>query len=306
MKVKKKVVQEEDLFLQKALLSPVKFADVDLCGHISFLTLDRIWISDHSKIVIMQNKLFHNDETVIQDSLIVRHKGFFNGFHTMSKDGTFIYIDKTYTIKKVSTDLKETSFIENEDTVWIPLCVYSSLSSADLLVGMWRETPMAGKVFRYNQSGTLVKTIEHDSRGLELYKAPIYITENNNGDIVVSDYDLTILTSGALVVTDFNGLYRFQYTGNPPESGLEPYGICTDALSRILVCDGRTNKIHLIDSDGQFLAYFDIISKDIVSPCSLSYNTKYLCVGSRESNKVCIYTFFVGQTKTTGKLLIDT
>lgn len=300
IKVKRKEEQVKNMFLGKALLSPVKCADVDRCGHISFLTLDRIWISDHSKIVIMQNELFHTDKKVIQDSFIVRHKRFFNGFHTMCRDGTFIYIDKTYTIKKVSIDLKkETSFIASEDTVWIPLCVYSSLSSADLLVGVWRKTPMAGKILRYNQSGTLVKTIQHDCKGLQLYRAPIYVTENNNGDIVVSDYDLSIFMSGALVVNDSNGLYRFQYTGNPPESGLEPYGICTDASSRIMVCDGRTNKVHLIDSDGQFLAYFEI-SEDIVSPCSLSYNinTKYLCVGSRESNKVCIYRFLTGQTTT--------
>uniref|UniRef100_K1QSB8 Uncharacterized protein n=1 Tax=Magallana gigas TaxID=29159 RepID=K1QSB8_MAGGI len=57
---------------------------------------------------------------------------------------------------------------------------------------------------------------------------PNYITENNNGDIAVSDYD-------AVVVTEREGRHRFSYTGHPAESVLRPRGICTDALSHILV-----------------------------------------------------------------------
>lgn len=73
--------------------------------------------------------------------------------------------------------------------------------------------------------------MEFDSEGLELYNGPHKITENNNEDVVVSDL------SGAVVVTDSGGRHRFSYTGHPPGSGMLPSGVCTDALSRILVCD---------------------------------------------------------------------
>lgn len=38
-----------------------------------------------------------------------------------------------------------------------------------------------------NELGKLVRTIQYDNAGSELYVGPCYITGNNNGDIVVSD-----------------------------------------------------------------------------------------------------------------------
>lgn len=128
----------------------------------------------------------------------------------MSRDGIFIYIDKRYIIKKVLKDLKkEILFIESEDIVWIFLCVYSFLLLVDFLVGMWRKILMVGKVLWYNQFGILVKIIQYDSKGLQLYRVFIYIVENNNRDIVVFDYDLFIFMFGVLVVIDLNGFYCF-------------------------------------------------------------------------------------------------
>uniref|UniRef100_K1QZC9 Uncharacterized protein n=1 Tax=Magallana gigas TaxID=29159 RepID=K1QZC9_MAGGI len=86
-----------------------------------------------------------------------------------------------------------------------------------------------GKVFRYNKSGQLTQTIQYENTELELYRQPNYVTENNNGDVVVSDYE------SAVVVTDRGGRRRFSYTGHPPGSNLGPLGICTDAMSHILM-----------------------------------------------------------------------
>lgn len=46
---------------------------------------------------------------------------------------------------------------------------------------------------------------------------PRYITENNNGDIVVTDFDIG---PGAVVVTNENGSHRFSFTGHPSGSEL--------------------------------------------------------------------------------------
>eukprot|EP00105_Crassostrea_gigas_P003643 XP_011416563.1 PREDICTED: uncharacterized protein LOC105320346 [Crassostrea gigas] len=148
-----------------------------------------------------------------------------------------------------------------------------------------------GKVTRYNQSGQLTQTIQNDNTGRELYSIPYYITENNNGDVVVSDL------YGAVVVTERRGRHRFSYTGRPSGSGLRPRGICTDPLSHILVCNGITYTLQMLDKDGQFLSHLLTKSQEMGRPRSLSYdvNTHRLLVGSLDNNKVCVYRYITRQ-----------
>ena len=65
---------------------------------------------------------------------------------------------------------------------------------------------------------------------------PRYLTENINRDVVVSD-------NYAVVVANYTGKHRFSYKGPSSEPEIEPRGICTDVLSRILVCDLKTHLI---------------------------------------------------------------
>lgn len=103
-----------------------------------------------------------------------------------------------------------------------------------------------GKIVRYNQAGHLTQMIERNSVGCHIYIDPHYITETNNGDVVVADFDFA---------ADGGGYYRFSYTGPPFGPRLEPHGVCTDALSHILVCDSGTNTVQIIDRDGHFLSH---------------------------------------------------
>nr|XP_034320737.1 tripartite motif-containing protein 3-like [Crassostrea gigas] len=163
---------------------------------------------------------------------------------------------------------------------------------------MWNIDTETGKVTRYNQSGQITQTIQYHNTGQGLYSGPYYITENNNGDVVVSDYNY-ISESGAVVVTERGGRHRFSYTGHPSGSGLQPRGICTDALSHILVCDGTTNTVQMINKDGQFLSHLLTKSQEMDEPYSLSYdvNTHRLWVGSGSYNnkKVCVYRYITRQ-----------
>lgn len=122
-----------------------------------------------------------------------------------------------------------------------------------------------GKIIRYNKTGKMVQTIQCNEKGLDIFKYPCYITENNNEDMVVSD------TSGAVVVTDCAGNFRFAYTGYPQGTALDPLGVSTDALSNILVSDYYTRTIHAIDKDGQFLTYLSINLQCVSTPCSIFY-----------------------------------
>ncbi|XP_052693118.1 uncharacterized protein LOC128171376 isoform X2 [Crassostrea angulata] len=260
---------------------------VDRCYHISCVTSDRVWVSD-------LNNLMLTDTTGVplhrvEDSC----SGF--GIHTVNSESELIYIDRNYNINKLSKDMKTTTtFIERTDSTWGPGCVYWSPSTRDLLVGMYNYDTKTGKVTRYNQSGQLTQTIQYHNTGRGLYSIPIYITENNNGDVVVSD---CVGLSDAVVVTERGGRHRFSYTGHPSGSRLEPLGICTDALSHILVCDDKTKTVQMINKDGQFLSHLLTESQEMGEPRGLSYdvNTHRLWVGSWNNNKVCVYRYITRQ-----------
>eukprot|EP00105_Crassostrea_gigas_P036848 XP_019920996.1 PREDICTED: uncharacterized protein LOC109618161 [Crassostrea gigas] len=268
------------------------------CYHISCVTSDRVWVSDY------WDNLMLTDTTGVplhrvEDSLSGDIHGN-GGLHTVNSESELIYIDRKRNINKLSKDMKTTTtFIERTDFTWRPRCVYWSPSTGDLLVAMDREIrgyTGTGKVTRYNQSGQLTQTIQNNNTGLGLYRQSNYITENNNGDVVVSDVD-------AVVVTDRGGRHRFSYTGPPSGSGLVPRGICTDPLSHILVCDNITKTVQMLDRDGQFLSHLLIRPSGIFSPYSLSYdvNTHRLWVGSRDNNTVVIYRYITRQDALTGK-----
>ena len=268
---------------------------VDRCYHISCVTSDRVWVSDH------WNNLMLTDTTGVPLHRVEDSRSYLYGrLHTVNSESELIYIDRNYNINKLSKDMKTTTtFIERTDSTWDPRCVYWSPSTGDLLVGMYNDDTDTGKVTRYNQSGQLTQTIQNNNTGQGLYTLPYYITENNNGDVVVSDWLC------AVVVTERGGRYRFSYTGHQSGSGLQPRGICTDALSHILVCDDRTNTVQMINKDGQFLSHLLTKSQEMGVPYSLSYdvNTHRLFVGSRSwyNNKVCVYRYITRQDALTGK-----
>uniref|UniRef100_K1R170 Tripartite motif-containing protein 3 n=1 Tax=Magallana gigas TaxID=29159 RepID=K1R170_MAGGI len=278
---------------------------VDCCYHLSCVTSDRVWVSDGNNLMLT--------DTTGAPLHRVEDSWSGNGLHTVNSESELIYINGDYNINKLSKDIKTTTtFIERTDATWRLRCVYWSPSTGDLLVGMYREearedsddsddsndveftTTKTGKVTRYNQSGQLTQTIQNDNTGRGLYSEPCYITENNNGDVVVSDYEDG---PGAVVVTEHGGRHRFSYTGHPSGSGLLPRGICTDALSHILVCDVRTDTVQMLDRDGQFLSHLLIRPSGIFTPWSLSYdvNTHRLWVGSKYNNTVVIYRYITRQ-----------
>lgn len=227
------------------------------CYNISHVTPDQVWVSD-KKSIIMINMRGEN----IHPPFDFKHNKFGNGFHTVNNKKELVYIDHNSNICILSKDLRTTTtFIRNTDFIWSPQCLCWTKTNWDLLVAMFREDLETGKVARYNQSGQLTQISQYDKTGLKLYRKPSFIAENNNADVLVSDVD-------AIVVTNRAGRHRFTYKGLLG-SGLEPHGICTDPLSHIFVCDGRTRTIHMLNHDGQFLSHLLIDLQDIRESLSL-------------------------------------
>lgn len=261
------------------------------CFGISCLSPDRIWVHDNKKI-----SLLNTEGDTLMEVRSIRPDNLFGGYgiQTVNDEGDLIYIDKSSNVIKLSLEMKErTTFIKTTDPTWKPTCVYWSPFSQSLLVGLCTKFPWKGKVFRYNKTNQLIQTIQHDNRGLEMYAQPRYITENNNGDVIVANFH-TFNAYGAVVVTDKRGNYRFTYTGHPSGSVLLLRVICTDPLSHILICDITTSSVHMLDKDGQFLSH---LLKKAERPCSVSYdvNTNRLWVGMWNNSGMAAFTYITEQ-----------
>lgn len=167
--------------------------------------------------------------------------------------------------------------------VWIPKCLHCSPYTGDVLVGMQQMKSLTkGRIDRYEYTGRL------KNKGPVRYYNPLYVVENNNGDIVVSD------DRWRVVGTDHEGKDRFELYG------LRPYGICTDALSHILVCAIQTSTVQVFDKNGVFLRHLLFRQPGLISPCFLAYdiNTYQLWVWSDLNKRVCVYNYL---TQPTGK-----
>ena len=216
--------------------------DVDNACHVSVDKPGKLWVSDSFK------NLVQTDQGRLLQKIQGSGRGL--GYHSTTQNGDLIYTDGDKAIiNRISADRKITEFMKTGD--WAPLSVHSSRINGDILVGMY--TNEEGKVTRYNKAGKETQNILRDNQGQELYDYPHYITENINGDICTSD-----MNKFAVVVVNELGEHRFSYTGL--RSDFQPYGICTDVLGHILVCDRGKESIHLLDQDGAFLSF--ILSKE--------------------------------------------
>ncbi|XP_052677262.1 uncharacterized protein LOC128158449 [Crassostrea angulata] len=244
---------------------------VDSVYHISLGKSGRLWVSDYNSKLV-QTDLQGNQVQKIQTS------GMSEGYHTVTQGGDLIYTDKV--INRITSDNTITEFIKTGG--WRPLSIHSSHINGDILVGM--NTDRKGKVTRYNKTGTEIQNIQRNNKGRGLYLLPHYITENINGDVCVSDY------TNAVVVVDKSGQHRFSYKGQG--SGFDPYGICTDVLGHILVCDINSETVHLLDQDGQFLSLLLTEQQGVECPRSVCVDDENnLWVGQYGTNTVTVYKY---------------
>ncbi|XP_062582958.1 uncharacterized protein LOC134244721 [Saccostrea cucullata] len=255
-------------------------------GHISFVTPDRIWVSDGCSLILTNSE----GENLHHFFDVKNHYG----VHTVNNAGELIYVDTNLNINKLSADNTTKSTLIKRLELWEPLCICYAPFTGDLLVMMKfnarKYIDSEVKIIRYNSRMQPVQFIQYGSLGLQLYSGPIYITENRNGDVVVSD------KISGLVVTDIKGNYRFTYRGSPNGSALMffiPYGTCVDAFLNILICSRTDHAIHVIDKDGHLLSIIPTRQDGMVQPLGLGYEEKnhLVWIVSTNNNKLCVYRY---------------
>ena len=266
------------------------------CVDICFVSPNLFWVNNGHNLILTNKR---GD---------VLHR--VNSSHSCTSNmSELVYIDRDFSIQKLSHHTKESCPLIRRPFSWLPISIHCCQSTGDLLVGMISSfpNPLKAKVVRHNHLGAFEQSIYQNREGRVLYNYPRYITENINQDIVVSD-----VKRGRIVVTTLKGEFRYFASVDNPR------GICTDRFSRILVC--RYSKdILVLNENGMFL--FDIKLKEspgivrtkfekmqymfskTIRPVrsqakrkavSLSYddNTDILWVGSNDSNTISGYRIF--------------
>jgi hypothetical protein len=196
---------------------------------------NRVWMGGANK----ELKLF-DFQGVLHNTVSITERGMYLTVHIKH----VIYTDRNdNTVHKVADDKTiETMFTTGK---WEPLGI-TSTSSDDLLVCLRKDDQ--SKVVRYSSIGTVLQEIQYDSQGQALYEQPAYITENINGDIIVTDWK-----KNAVITVDRFKIFRFSYW-----RWAYTFDVCavtTDPAGHVIVTDYKYDKIHMLDKDGQFLRY---------------------------------------------------
>ena len=266
------------------------------CLDICFVYPNRFWVNNGNNIILTNTR---------GDIL----RSINSSYSFTATENEMFYVDRDFSIQRLSYYSEKIIPFMKRPSLWLTLSIHWCQSNDDLLVGMISSIsiPTKAKVVRYNYLGEVEQSIYQNKKGRVLYRYPRYLTENRNGDIVVSD-----VLRGRIVFTNNAGEFRFFLPVDNPR------GICTDRLSRILVVCRYSKDVLVLDKNGLFLLHLRIESLGIVqrifkkvkimnfqkyTPDSSQDRRKKLCqsyddyksliwVASKDSNTVSGYKLF--------------
>lgn len=202
----------------------------------------------------------------------------FRGSHTVTKNGEVLFI-REFDVYLLTTSGEIEKICLGSI---LPFCLHSSKVNNDILVGS------TNIVTRHSKQGKLLQEIKLNEKGNLLYGNVNYVTENQHGDIIVSDH-----ARRAVVSVDKSGRHQFDYKGNASQAGFIPCGVCSDVNGEILVCNSSPDdlSIHLLDQSGQYLKH--LLTKEqygFLKPRALCLDEmQNLYVG--DTNKILVVTY---------------
>ncbi|XP_078328793.1 uncharacterized protein LOC144623830 [Crassostrea virginica] len=208
---------------------------------------------------------------------------------SVTRGGTLIYSDYfSGTVNFVRDGKSETLIIAPKGwTPWRLCCTRSS----DILVHVSKGigSQAKHKIIRY-QRQNIKQEINKDGQGNRILKDgsnPLFMSENNKGDVCVSDRN-----EYTVVVVDNTGTVRFRYNGTQARrnKSFDPKDIVTDALSQIIVADIYNNCLHILDQNGQFLRYVEDCELTNLSGLSVDSEGR-LWVGLFDTGKIKVIKY---------------
>lgn len=232
------------------------------------MTSNKLWVSDFNSIEEI------NETGDVFMKLDVEFGVY--GRHTVTREGNLLFLNN-YSVYILTSngDIRNLYISASKHS-----CIYASRINSDIFIGA------PSVVNRYSESSKKLLKIQEEN----LYGRPNYITENTNGDIIVSDEQRK-----AIVVVNKIGRHLFNYRGNHSLPEFNPRGVCTDAFGHILVCNHSYHdpSVHLLDENGHLL--MSLLTKhrpDEDLPQDLCVDDKHnLYVGCGISNVIDVYKY---------------
>ncbi|XP_062573684.1 uncharacterized protein LOC134235566 [Saccostrea cucullata] len=209
--------------------------------------------------------------------------GQFNtGCHSVNNKGELLYLKME---KVINCNVNEENFIDISKTTasctgkWVAWCIYCSKINDEILIGLHNEEAK-GNVHRYDQHGKFKEEIDGEN---SLCK-PLYMTENYNGDIIVSD------AGKRAVIGVKKDKEIFQYKRKSAWK-IFPTGVCTDKSGCILVCiyEDNESNIHLLSKNGEFLKKMLRKEDCAFGPCAICIVDDLLYLGQESCQDIQVY-----------------
>ncbi|XP_071153503.1 uncharacterized protein [Mytilus edulis] len=153
-----------------------------------------------------------------------------------------------------------------------PICVHITKDNR-VIVGVVRETKAAVVVM--GQDGGCLEKYEEDSNKEPLFTWPRLITSTINGNICVVDGKLS---DCRFLVLGKEGEIKQVYTGQPTinteEKPFSPSDLLTTPADNIVVTDLLISTLHILNSEGKFIGYYNLNDIGIIYPCRLTLFTE--------------------------------
>lgn len=245
-------------FLDKPKIQSVLETEIKCPDKIAYQSNGKLWIAgNEGSLKLFQFHALQPVTDATSSCLKLKHVNVNKGLTdiAVTTTGDLIYGIKLENNIFILKQDKAEELINLHDWKLLSLCI---TAFGELLVCMTDERKYTCRVVRFNQDPEIRQIIQYDHRGESLYTSGMlskYIEENKNGDICLADCD-----AGAVIVTDRAGQFRFRYDGKTSfqnNAPFRPVGIATDSKAHILVSDSL--KIHIINENGQFLRFLDIV-----------------------------------------------
>ncbi|KAJ8303729.1 hypothetical protein KUTeg_018652 [Tegillarca granosa] len=106
-------------------------------------------------------------------------------------------------------------------------------------------------VSKITMKGKVLQTYEYNN-GSRLFTQPCGVSENINGDMCI--VNCTSETTGHLIILDNSGQLKLTYNGQQLEEDFLPFYVKCDTVGNVLVNDGFNQKVHMLNSQYQFVS----------------------------------------------------
>lgn len=215
-------------------ISTIDFGFLSDIRHIAYVKPGHLWVSGSS--TLLQISLNGNKIETVDDALC------WSGSFAVRKDGVLIYIDKNQRYIKEHNKGTLIDLLKTRDELL--RCIHVSKRDNSLLVVIKDTEKRKCRVIRYDMKRQGEEILIDGKQ--RLIEDPSYITENSNGDVVVSDEN-----KKRVVVVNSFGQHRFNIKKLRIGSHFSPHGTCTDDDGRIFVLDTYPPYyLYIFDQDG--------------------------------------------------------